>query len=232
MLLAATALAALCILFLSPITAASTIHSPNSPGRAITRSKYTRSHSLGDSYTFDPRDGWQTFNASNLQYKYPRDPAKNKPKKKTPATLKSPLKAAFGIAQSLGTALNGLKGIGKPQPVIATWYTGHDLLHPSCWPNTAWAPSDQSFACALTAKGWQDKPQCFKFLELCNTPKKCVFVRVVDTCAGCATATHHVDLTRAPFGELAAFDEGVITIQSRGASDPDEWLEDLWGPRH
>ncbi|KAJ6599164.1 hypothetical protein DFH09DRAFT_1130311 [Mycena vulgaris] len=231
--LASLALSVLCILSLTAITTATAIsHSTTSPGRAIAKSKYTRSHSLGDSYTFDPRDGWQTFNASNLQYKYRRDPAKNDvPKKKTPAKLKSPFKQAFAIAQSLGTVLNGLKGMGKPQPVVATWYTGHDLLNPSCWPNTAWAPTDASFVCALTLQGWEDKPRCFKFLELCNTPKKCVFARVVDTCAGCAKATHHVDLTRAPFGELATFDEGVVTIQSRTASDPDEWFEDLWGPQ-
>jgi hypothetical protein len=115
--LCSLALSTLCILSLSPITTATAL-----PGRAIAKSKYTRSHSLGDSYTFDPRDGWQTFNASNLQYKYRRDsPKKGVPKKTAPATLKSPFKQAFAIAQSLGTVLNGLKGIGKPQPVVATW---------------------------------------------------------------------------------------------------------------
>ncbi|KAJ7699977.1 hypothetical protein B0H17DRAFT_1048014 [Mycena rosella] len=235
--LASLALSALCILSLAVTTSTTSIsHSTtSSPARAIAKSKYTRSHSFGDSYTFDPRDGWQTFNASNLQYKYrrdsPKDDKKDVPKKTTLAKLALPFKQAFSIAQSLGTVLNGLKGMGKPQPVIATWYTGHDLLNPSCWKNTAWAPTDASFVCALTLQGWEDKPRCFKFLELCSSPKKCVFARVVDTCAGCADASHHVDLTRAPFGELATFDEGVVTIQSRGASDPDEWFEDLWGPR-
>ena len=32
-----------------------------------------RAHSQGENYQFDPRDGWQTVNASNLQYKYSRD---------------------------------------------------------------------------------------------------------------------------------------------------------------
>ena len=32
--------------------------------------RYSRAHSLGDNYQFDPRDGWQTVNASDLQYKY------------------------------------------------------------------------------------------------------------------------------------------------------------------
>lgn len=35
------------------------------------QARYSRAHSLGDdNYQFDPRDGWQTVNASNLQYKY------------------------------------------------------------------------------------------------------------------------------------------------------------------
>lgn len=35
--------------------------------------RYSRAHSLGDNYQFDPRDGWQTVNASNLAYKYGDD---------------------------------------------------------------------------------------------------------------------------------------------------------------
>lgn len=37
--------------------------------------RYTRAHSLGDNYQFYPRDGWQTVNISNLQYKYRREDA-------------------------------------------------------------------------------------------------------------------------------------------------------------
>lgn len=32
--------------------------------------RYTRAHSLGDNYVFDPRDGWETVNTTNLAYKY------------------------------------------------------------------------------------------------------------------------------------------------------------------
>ncbi|PIL37244.1 hypothetical protein GSI_00937 [Ganoderma sinense ZZ0214-1] len=34
--------------------------------------RYTTPHSLGDNYVFDPRDGWQTVNTTNLLYKYQR----------------------------------------------------------------------------------------------------------------------------------------------------------------
>ncbi|KAJ6629086.1 hypothetical protein B0H10DRAFT_1987806 [Mycena sp. CBHHK59/15] len=261
-LLASVPLFLLGVLSLSFLVTGINAHSNGSPGRAIAKSKYSKSHSLGDSYAFDPRDGWQTFNASNLQYKYRRDSDAAVYKKDSRTTKKpsvkqsqkpaSTISKAAGIVDKVvGTVWKGLKGIGSPEPVIATWYTGHDLLNPSCWASTQWAPTDASFVCALTLAGWNDKPQCFKFLEcirpcsrvlnetyvspwlsVCNTPKKCVFVRVVDTCAGCKDASHHVDLTRAPFGEIAAFDEGVLTVQSRMASEPDVWFEDLWGPKN
>ena len=55
---------------------------------------------------------------------------------------------------------------------------------------------------------------------MCNGPSKCIFVRIVDTCAGCAEGSKHVDLTRGAFGELADFDQGVLTVQMRPATDP------------
>jgi len=100
---------------------------------------------------------------------------------------------------------------------------------------------DESFACALTMEGWTNRPKCFKFLEcqlplstllsrtetyvrsVCHTPKKCVFVRVVDTCAGCAPGSKHVDLTRAAFGQLANYDVGILTVQLRPATEPEGW---------
>lgn len=35
--------------------------------------RYARAHSLGNNYHFSARDGWQTVNVTNLQYKYRRD---------------------------------------------------------------------------------------------------------------------------------------------------------------
>ncbi|EKM59367.1 uncharacterized protein PHACADRAFT_169913 [Phanerochaete carnosa HHB-10118-sp] len=233
--------------------------------------RYARAHSLGDSYQFDPRDGWQTVNATNLQYKYSRDygdpnnereddweddatgsdalgrraSKKSKSKSKSTNNSKSssksksksvnPKSAASKVTSSIKKIVDTMKGTGKSEPVTITWYTGHDLENPSCWSNPSWAPTDASFACALTLDGWTTKPKCFKFLErnsvVCNSPKKCVFVRVVDSCAGCAKDSKHVDLTQAAFEQLADLDTGLLTVQMRPATDPDGWLEDLWGPK-
>ncbi|GJE84421.1 hypothetical protein PsYK624_004970 [Phanerochaete sordida] len=240
--------------------------------------RYARAHSLGDSYSFDTRDGWQSVNVTDLQYKYARDygepddedsddweeeagdshtletrankkskskkkakveakshskpkttsNTKSKPKSKPKADAKS---AASKVTSSFKKVVDSLRGVGKAEPVAITWYTGHDLENPSCWSNPNWAPTDASFACALTLEGWTTKPKCFKFLELCNSPKKCVFVRVVDSCAGCAKGSKHVDLTQAAFKELADLDTGLLTVQMRQATEPDGWLENLWGPQ-
>ncbi|PPQ64718.1 hypothetical protein CVT24_008345 [Panaeolus cyanescens] len=218
---------------------------PDSTNRrkAVIRNRYTTAHSLGDGYLFDARDGWEGVNVTNLEYKYRRHisaeasnsnalslaPRDKKPSSKESA--KSVNAGAGGIVAVISQLFKGLKGIGKPEPVTITWYTGHDLQNPSCWKNGEWAPTDQSFVAALTLDGWSNKPKCFKFLELCHTHKKCVFVRVVDTCAGCAAGSKHVDLTRAAFGQLADFDEGVLQVQLRSATEPSDWLEDIWGPK-
>jgi rare lipoprotein A (peptidoglycan hydrolase) len=85
------------------------------------------------------------------------------------------------------------------------------------------------------------KPKCFQFLEctpfrlavratstnsvvvVCNGPEKCVFVRVVDSCAGCAKGTSHVDLTKAAFSRLANLDKGVLQVEMRPATEPANW---------
>lgn len=56
-----------------------------------------------------------------------------------------------------------------------------------------------------------------------STKNKCVFVRVVDTCAGCAKGSKHVDLTKGAFRELADLDVGTMTVQMRLSKDPDDW---------
>ncbi|KAL0949716.1 hypothetical protein HGRIS_009755 [Hohenbuehelia grisea] len=91
---------------------------------------------------------------------------------------------------------------------------------------------DEHFVAALTLEGWTNKPKCFQFLELCNGSKNCVFVRIVDTCAGCAKGSKHVDLTRAAFKELAHWDVGILNVKMRVASEPDVWHEELWGPQN
>lgn len=58
---------------------------------------------------------------------------------------------------------------------------------------------------------------------VCNGPDKCVFVRVVDSCAGCAVGSSHVDLTKAAFGCLADLDAGILQVQMRPATEPSHW---------
>ncbi|KAI0036041.1 hypothetical protein K488DRAFT_42087, partial [Vararia minispora EC-137] len=195
-------------------------HAPPS----LTELRYSRAHSLGENYAFNARDGWMNVSTSDLSYKYAYEPGVSASRGIGGRESRSVVKrAADAISNALKAIFKGLKGLGKPQDVVITWYTGHDLQNPSCWANTNWAPTDDSFVCALTMEGWKEKPECFKFLELCNGPKKCVYVRVVDTCAGCAQGSKHVDLTRAAFGQLANFDKGTLNVQMRPATEPDSW---------
>ncbi|KAK0486921.1 Non-catalytic module family EXPN protein [Armillaria luteobubalina] len=196
------------------------------PQRDLQTINYTKTHSLGDSYDFHRRDGWISYNVSNI----------------TPRTG-SGKEVNSGIAKRSEKArkkkgskkLKGLSVIGgairKIISAVITWYTGNDLLNPSCWPQPVWTPTDHSFVGAITEIGWEGSPKCFDFLELCRDPKKCIFVRVVDTCAGCAPGSKHVDLTKAAFTELANIDEGMLSVNLRFASEPKKWNEDLWGPK-
>jgi hypothetical protein len=101
---------------------------------AVTRSHYSKAHSLGDTYEFDPRDGWQGANVTNLQYKYRRElndvnvsegslekrgkkKGKGKPGKK--GDKNSDISGS--IKHALNGVWNGLKGIGKSQEATITW---------------------------------------------------------------------------------------------------------------
>ncbi|KAG2146728.1 hypothetical protein DEU56DRAFT_978594 [Suillus clintonianus] len=223
--------------------------------RGVQDNRYAKAHSLPESRSFDPRDGWEAVNISNLNYKYPASSHKDhsfhralrrssqsntsastgtsKYREKSAKTSNTTTTTGFlgTVVQSLASIFAGCIGKGVPQGVTITWYTGHDLENPSCWSNGGWAPTDKSFVGAVTLEGWATRPQCFKFIELCNGKSKCIFARIVDTCAGCAKGSRHVDLTRAAFTELANLDEGVLTVQMRQATDPDNWDNDLWGPQ-
>ncbi|KAI9574568.1 expansin family protein [Boletus coccyginus] len=190
-------------------------------------------HSLTESYQFNPRDGWESVMVTNLRYKYRRSstgmtstatPVKNSSsaleRPSSTSTRHSSAKSVFrSVGESLAEFTKGIIAIGKAEDVIITWYTGHDLLNPSCWTE----PTDKSFVAALTLDGWSEKPKCFKFIELCKDSTKCIFVRVVDTCAGCEKGSKHVDLTQAAFEELAPLSKGVLNVQMREASEPTNW---------
>jgi hypothetical protein len=112
---------------------------------AVSKTKYTRAHSLGNSYQFDPRDGWQHVNVTNLQYKYARSytsdsdqsssPFEKRGKKKgskNPKPQKQNNKGKGGsniggtVKHILGNVWNGLKALGQPEPVIITWWVRED----------------------------------------------------------------------------------------------------------
>jgi hypothetical protein len=131
-------------LFLSIILATlsvSTTTANQGTVHAVSKSKYTRAHSLGDSYHFDPRDGWQHVNVTNLQYKYarshspdpdqPGSPFEKRGKQKGPKSKKTPAQKNKGnggsniggtVKHILGNMWNGLKALGQPEPVTITWY--------------------------------------------------------------------------------------------------------------
>ena len=139
-----------------------------------------------------------------------------------------------------------LDRVGTPAKISRTQAAGRNLfghllfvgLQGTIFSN-AEAVQDDSFACALTLEGWINRPKCFQFLErtshlhpfcflfifcpVCNGPTKCIFVRVVDTCAGCAKGSKHVDLTKAAFQALATLDEGTLQVNMRLATDPKAW---------
>lgn len=222
--------------------------------QGVRDNRYAKAHYLPESHSFDPRDGWEPVNISNLNYKYLASSHKDhsfhralrrssqsnastsvrtsKYREKHAKTSNTTSTTGFlgTVVSSLASIFAGCMGKGPSEGVTITWYTGHDLENPSCWSNGGWAPTDKSFVGAVTLDGWTTKPQCFNFIELCNG-KLCIFIRVVDTCAGCAKGSRHVDLTKAAFSALANTDEGVLTVQMRHATDPDNWNNDLWGPQ-
>lgn len=194
--------------------------------QASVKTRYSQAHILPDSYVFDPRDGWFSNNVTDLPSHAQIGNFSSRDDKNQ--------KNAKGVAASVSSLVNDrLKGLGLLLPVIITWYTGFDLLNPSCWSKIAWAPTDHSFVCAVTQDGWEGRPQCFEFLEVCSSVKRCIFVRVVDTCAGCARGSQHLDLTKGAFAQLADLNEGKLKVHYRPATKPGKyWSVDLWGPKN
>lgn len=117
--------------------------SATSVTRAVAESRYSHAHSLGDSYSFDPRDGWHSVNVSNLPYKYepralePRS-ARKKPKGKG---------KLGGLGKLVSASLKGLKGIGKPQEVKITWWIrdrATRFIHANFRPKVHWTRLGES----------------------------------------------------------------------------------------
>ncbi|KAG9017340.1 hypothetical protein FRB93_007454 [Tulasnella sp. JGI-2019a] len=196
--------------------------------------KYRYAHSYGADHHFSESDGWQQITVSDAPYKYASTATEpsflvKRGDGKHPKHHK--IEGPARLHHHSGETWGGMKSHGGQAEVLITWYTGHDLTNPSCWANIDWAPTDESFVAALTLHGWKTKPQCFEFIELCNGPRRCALVRVVDTCAGCAAGSAHVDLTKAPFSQLASLETGQIKVHMPPAMNrPDKWYKELWGP--
>jgi hypothetical protein len=125
-------------LFFSFLLAASSVTSATTNRgtvHAVSKAKYSRAHSLADNYQFDPRDGWEQVNVTNLQYKYARSYAPNsdqlveKRRKKASSQSEKKKKPAHHgktlggtVKHILGDVWNGLKALGQPEPVTITWY--------------------------------------------------------------------------------------------------------------
>ena len=150
----------LSVLFIFPFSTLAT--ATTSSTRAVLLSRYSKAHSLGDNYVFDPRDGWKSVNATNLPYKYSHNTPFNKAaaadlERRDDKHKNKPKVDLGGIIQNIW---DGLRAFGKPQIVEITWYigitegrcsltyvinlpryTGYDLLNPSCWTQKTWAPT-------------------------------------------------------------------------------------------
>lgn len=108
------------VLLLAPLYLASASYMPNQRAPpTVAGLKYSRAHSLESGYNFDPRDGWQPVNISNLSYKYGPSPTKVHRPTKSISKLKS-------ILYPITKVLKGLKGFGKPEKVTITWWAQYN----------------------------------------------------------------------------------------------------------
>lgn len=105
-----------------------------SPSEAELR--YSRAHSLGDDYTFNVQDGWQTVNISDLMYKY--EPpvtqtsyaldlgtALDSRNDKRGLAKRSLKKVGDAVKGAVKDIFKGLKAIGQAESVTITWCVLH-----------------------------------------------------------------------------------------------------------
>ncbi|KAA1103401.1 hypothetical protein PGT21_016810 [Puccinia graminis f. sp. tritici] len=149
-------------------------------------------------------------------------------KRDVPEMLKSSLHRRTALAR-------------RAMKVVITWYTGHDLLYPSCFADSDnWAPTDDSMVAAVTIE-WPGKPPCGSFVRIHHGSKKSksIVVRIVDTCAGCASGSAHLDLTKAAFEKLYDEDVGMVAgLKAKVIPCPSkieqDWNDDVisrYGPK-
>ena len=127
--------------------------------RPLHKSRYTQTHSLGNSYTFDPRDGWQSVNVTNMARKHEK--RHNIPQHSDVSQLGETKSVSEHIASTIKSTFKSMIKLLKPQVPFqkgkTTWYsaslhdnpmeltmeryTGNDLKDPSCWKQTVWNPT-------------------------------------------------------------------------------------------
>lgn len=97
-----------------------------------TRSRYSRAHSLGVDYTFDPRDGWATLNVTDMQSHNKRNLdhddrsehqwSDRKQKKKKPMKPSKDLSHLLNPDVLHDGELDSLfHAVGEAEDVIITW---------------------------------------------------------------------------------------------------------------
>ncbi|KAG0140519.1 hypothetical protein CROQUDRAFT_69275 [Cronartium quercuum f. sp. fusiforme G11] len=117
----------------------------------------------------------------------------------------------------------GARHVARSMSVVITWYTGHDLLNPSCVRQSSWAPTDSSMVGAVTIQ-WSNKPACGRFVRIRHHENKgkSIVVRIMDSCAGCASGSAHIDLTTGAFKKLYNLDVGLVSgLQAQMVNAPE-----------
>jgi len=115
---------------LASLVEAATMNITNT--RAMEDNRYDKAHYLPESHSFDPRDGWEVVNISNLNYKYHASSQKDhsfhralRRSSKYKETHEKASNTSTGVlgtvVQSFTSVFAGLVGKGSTQGVIITW---------------------------------------------------------------------------------------------------------------
>lgn len=91
---------------------------------------------------------------------------------------------------------------------------------------------------ATTMTGWSGAPKCGSFVQICkekNGKGPCTHVRIADTCAGCAKASSHLDLTKTAFEVMNGLGVGEFigsfSVMPDGFVPPGGWSIEKYGPK-
>jgi hypothetical protein len=92
----------------------------------VEKLKFLKSHSLGNGYEFDPRDGWTTVNITGARFtpSFGAHPEYNPPvSRDISSSAQNYARDLTGdVEKVVDNVWNGLKAVGDPQSVTITWY--------------------------------------------------------------------------------------------------------------